>query len=189
MSQMSNISCHRMDIMVEVHPSPENTLETPPENTRVAIAADKNRKLQIWHYGFKNGAIRPFWSSLGTTTYPDRAWVRVSVEVTNTTDCTYGRVRVNGSLLSVEGGNSTPTKRTSAGNGQWFPMKSLAPVSCLSLVGTKADDFIIATPSFIDSPAAQSIVVAPGEANGAESSGPTFTVAVSPPSVVVTAMR
>ena len=201
MSQMSNISNHRMDLMVEIHRATEALPDTPDGNPRIAIAADTDGTLKLWHRKGANGKLvaTPVWSKIADTSFQNGDWVRVSVEVKNGSSMAFARVRINGKgnmpnnsdWRSVPGGYSSAALNPGSGNGPWFPLRTIDPVSCLSLVGTKVDDFMLATPAYmttLDSSA--SIMVSPvaqsSGANGAAAAGGqayTVATAVAAPAV------
>ena len=155
MSQMSNISNHRMDLMVEIHRATEALPDTPDGNPRIAIAADTDGTLKLWHRKGANGKLvaTPVWSKIADTSFQNGDWVRVSVEIKNGSSMAFARVRINGKgnmpnnsdWRSVPGGYSSAALNPGSGNGPWFPLRTIDPVSCLSLVGTKVDDFVLAT--------------------------------------------
>ncbi len=201
MSQMSNISNHRMDLMVEIHRATEALPDTPDGNARIVIAADTDGTLKLWHRKGANGKLvaTPVWSKIADTSFQNGDWVRVSVEIKNGSSMAFARVRVNGKgnmpnnsdWRSVPGGYSSAALNPGSGNGPWFPLRTIDPVSCLSLVGTKVDDFVLATPAYmttLDSSA--SIMVSPvaqtSGANGAAAAGGhayTVATAVSAPAI------
>ena len=195
MSQMSNISNHRMDLMVEIHRATEALPDTPDGNPRIAIAADTDGTLKLWHRKGANGKLvaTPVWSKIADTSFQNGAWVRVSIETKNGSSMAFARVRINGKgnmpnnsdWRSVPGGYSSAALNPGSGNGPWFPLRTLDPMSTLSLVGTKVDDFVLATPAYmttLDSSA--SIMVSPvaqsSGANGAAvAGGQAYTVATA----------
>ena len=137
----------------------------------------------MWHLAYYDKRLAYRWSQLGSTTYANGKWVRVSIEITNTTSRAFGRVRVNGTIMSVTGGNTTVALRQGNGSGPWFPMPTLAPPSSLSVVGAKVDDFVLATPAYMVSlDASASIMVAPAAADAsgaAVAGGQAYTVATA----------
>jgi hypothetical protein len=178
----TNSKSYRADLMVEVRRPTEDPLGKLSGNPKLVIVADKDGYLQLWHRACYYGSVFTRWSKLGNTKYKDGEWVRVSVETyAPQSGWAFAHVLVNGTACSVPGGNTTRALRSNQGDGEWFPVDSDFPQT-LSLVGTKVDDFIIATPGYIETlhPSA-SIMVAPASgANGAAAAGgQAYTVATA----------
>ncbi|MCR5751399.1 MAG: esterase-like activity of phytase family protein [Kiritimatiellae bacterium] len=175
----------RMDMMFEVKRA-AGDLRAPSGNARYAIAVDRNGRLQLWHLARVNDKLVRRWSQLSSTAYADGDWVRLGMELSYTSSRAYGRVRVNGTVCSVYGGNSTPALRTGGnGSGQWFPMPNASVPESVAVIDTKADDFVLATTSFMTQlDASQSIVVSPADAASpgsrtAVSGGVAYSVATA----------
>ncbi len=180
----------RVDVMVEVHRSPE-ALQAPTGDPVVAIAADKDGYLNVWHRGGYYGSVTaPHWSKLSNTKFTNGTWVRVGMELYfPQSGRGFAHVRLNGGDWSpVPGGNTTQAVRSGNGNGDWFPLsESASAPSYLTCVGTKVDDLVVATPTYIaEIDASASIMVAPvassSGANGAAvAEGQAYTVTTAVP--------
>ncbi|MCR5750990.1 MAG: esterase-like activity of phytase family protein [Kiritimatiellae bacterium] len=183
---LTNSQDTRMDMMVEIRRSQEDSLEMPSGNPKLAIAADKNGKLHLWHRKGVNGKLvsQPVWSQISDTAFNNGAWVRVSVEIKYGSSLAFARVRINGTdnlpnnsdWRSVTGGYSSAALNPGSGSGPWFPLQNKTVPSTLSVVGTKVDDFIIAVAGSMQNiNQAQSIMVAPAS-SGAAAGGVAYSV-------------
>jgi len=183
---LTNSQDTRMDMMVEIRRSPDDSLSAPAGNPKIAIAADKNGKLHLWHRKGVNGKLvsQPIWSQISDTAFNNGAWVRVSVEIKYGSSLAFARVRINGTdnlpsnsdWRSVTGGYSSAALNPGSGSGPWFPLQNKTVPSTLSVVGTKVDDFIIAVAGSMQNiNQAQSIMVAPAS-SGAAAGGVAYSV-------------
>ncbi len=177
----------RVDMMVEVR-CPRKALEAPTGDPVVAIAADKDGYLNVWHRGGYYGSVTsPHWSRLSNTKFTNGTWVRVGLELYfPQSGRGFAHVRLNGgNWLSVPGGNTTQAVRTGNGSGDWFPLsESASAPNRLAFNGTKVDDLVVATPTYIaEIDASASVMVAPSAASGANGAaaagGHAYTVATA----------
>ncbi len=174
----------RMEIVVQVNRSFESSLGDPVGNKKLEIAANNEGQLCLWHRRGVSGHVASgIWSKLLDKKYDDGAWERIGVEIKYSGNRAFAQVFVNGQARNVLGGNVSPELSSSANSsGPWFPLQDNEVLAGLSLVGTKADDFIIAKPSFVQQlyPSA-SIMVSPtsGANVAAVAGGQAYTVATA----------
>ncbi len=191
-TNVNGIQRFRVDIMLEIQRSPKERLEEPPDNPRFAIAADTNGCLNLWYRKCNGNTVssKYDWGQLNTTQFSDGDWVRVSFKyVIPTHGQAFASVLVNNIVCSVEGGKASCSLDDGASKGPWFPVSGTGLPDDLVLAGTKADDFIMAAPGYIDTvhPSA-SIMVAPSEGSGASGEaavgGQAYTVTTAVPAPV-----
>ena len=191
-TNVNGIQRFRVDIMLEIQRSPKERLEEPPDNPRFAIAADNEGYLNLWYRKCVGNTIskKYDWGRLDdgkNTRFSNGDWVRVSFVYAISSGQAFAKVLVNGDDCSVEGGKEYCS--LDAGKGPWFPVSGQDIPTKLALAGTKADDFIMAEKTYIDSvhPSA-SIMVAPSAASGASGAaalgGQAYTVSTAVPAPV-----
>ncbi|MCR5751816.1 MAG: esterase-like activity of phytase family protein [Kiritimatiellae bacterium] len=133
----------KLDVMVEIRRSREPLLDLG-SGVQIAVAADTNGELCVWHARNEGGVVGNGWTPLSSEKFADGQWVRVGIEVDYSGVCGYARVRLNGSICTTDYGYRNPDGNVAG--GAWHRIACTAStISEISLVGTKADDLIVTT--------------------------------------------
>ena len=131
----------KLDVMVEIRRSRE-PLVALGNDVQIAVAADTNGQLCVWHYRNEGGHLVPGWTPLSSETYADGTWVRVGIEL-DYSSYGFARIRINGSICTTDYAFRNPDGLVAG--GAWHRVVVGQSLSEIGFVGTKADDLIITT--------------------------------------------
>ena len=136
----------KVDVMVEIRRSREPLADLGSE-VQLAVAADTNGELCVWHARNEGGVVGNGWTPLSSEKFSDGQWVRVGIEVNYSGNVGYARVRLNGSICTTDYGYRHPDGNVAG--GAWHRIACSAnSFSEISFVGTKADDLIVTTEGY-----------------------------------------
>ncbi len=132
----------KLDVMVEIRRSRE-PLVALAADVQLAVAADTNGELCVWHARNEGGVVGGGWTPLSSEKFEDGQWVRVGIEL-DYSGFGYARIRLNGSICTTDYGYRNPDGNVAG--GAWHRLAYYGgSISEIGFVGTKADDLIITT--------------------------------------------
>lgn len=144
----------KVDLMLCVR-RPMEALAPCTDDVQVALAADENGRICLWHLYDENGVWTRGWTPLAETVYADGTWIRVGVDLDYTTSPSgdaFCRVKIDGSICPTAFGVRAPDVTTPFGAWHYLAKNRLsggvtAPTE-LGLSGTQADDLIVTSAAY-----------------------------------------
>lgn len=144
----------KIDLMVSARRSKE-ALQPCPDDAQVAIAADENGRICLWHLYDDNGVWTRGWTPLAETVYADETWIRVGVDLdysNSPSGDAFCRVKIDGSICPTARGVRAPDDMTPFGAWHYLAKNRLSggvttPTE-LGLIGTLADDLIVTSAAY-----------------------------------------
>jgi len=146
----------KVDVMIEVRRPNELPEDLGDDLAQIAVVADTNGQLCVWHARNEGGVTRNGWTPLSGEKFANGQWVRVGIEFEYGGTSGFARIRLNGSICTTAYGYRNPDGKVAG--GAWHRIaRSASSLSELGFVGTKVDDLIVTTEGYASEDASSAL--------------------------------